>query len=63
VTEKIGDLVIIEGENRQQCDLCGRIDELRPYGPNREKICFDCAMSTPELKKAAEQRFKELLGG
>lgn len=24
------------------CELCGKEDELRPYGPKGENICFDC---------------------
>jgi hypothetical protein len=24
------------------CELCGKVDELRPYGPKGERICFDC---------------------
>lgn len=38
------------------CELCGKIDECRPYGPNDENICFDCAMkdeATTERKMAA----------
>lgn len=27
------------------CEMCGTIDECRPYGPNDENICFDCAMN------------------
>src|SRR4030095_6267735 len=27
-----------------KCEMCGKQDELRPYGPNNENICFDCAM-------------------
>lgn len=27
------------------CEMCGMIDECRPYGPNDENICFDCAMN------------------
>ena len=27
------------------CDMCGKIDECRPYGPNDENICFECAMT------------------
>ena len=36
--------VIIMPEEDQQCELCGKVDELRPYGPNGERICFDCGM-------------------
>lgn len=27
------------------CEMCGKIDECRPYGPNDENICYDCAMN------------------
>jgi hypothetical protein len=33
----------IAPEMDQMCELCGKIDECRPYGPNGEQICFDCA--------------------
>ena len=26
------------------CEMCGVVDECRPYGPNNENICFECAM-------------------
>lgn len=26
------------------CELCGQVEELRPYGPKGERICFDCGM-------------------
>lgn len=38
------------------CEMCGVIAECRPYGPNDENICFDCAMkdeATTEKKMAA----------
>ncbi len=38
------------------CEMCGKVDECRPYGPNDENICFDCAMKdeeTTERKMAA----------
>lgn len=41
---RIGNIVIIEPEENQQCDYCGKIAELRPYGPNRECICYHCGM-------------------
>ncbi len=45
----------IAPEPDQMCELCGKIDECRPYGPNDEQICFDCAMKdkqTTERKMA-----------
>ena len=49
-------IVVIEQENPQQCDLCGKIAELRPYGPNGEAICFDCGQKNPEAIVTAMQR-------
>lgn len=43
----------IEKEDPQQCDLCAGVAELRPYGPNGECVCFDCAMKDePAVKRA-----------
>lgn len=53
-------LGVIEAEPPQQCDDCGNIAELRPYGPKGEKVCFDCAMKNPE---AAERGFRKLVLG
>lgn len=38
----------IAAEKDQMCEICGVIAECRPYGPNDEQICFDCAMKDPE---------------
>ena len=35
---------LIQAMPKGQCDLCGKMDELRPYGPNGEFICFECGM-------------------
>lgn len=37
----------IAAEAPQQCDTCGKIAELRPYGPRGERICYDCARVDP----------------
>lgn len=42
-----------------KCQLCGVYDELRPYGPNNEWICFDCGMSN---ETNTENKFNEILG-
>lgn len=55
-------LVMIDGSKHAECKLCGQVEELRPYGPNDEMICFDCAMKDPataERKRAA--LFKDAL--
>lgn len=41
----------IKEEAPQCCQLCGIIDETRPYGPNGEEICFDCGMKDEETTK------------
>lgn len=51
VTKKIGKFVLIEKENAQQCDYCGKIAELRPYGKNGACICYDCAMKDEATTK------------
>lgn len=38
------------------CDFCHQFDELRPYGPNGENICFTCAMKDEET---SELRFRQ----
>ena len=35
----------IAQQEDEMCEMCGKIDECRPYGPNDENICFDCAMN------------------
>ncbi len=47
---------IIAEQPPEACEMCGIIAECRPYGPNDENICFDCAMKdeeTTERKMAA----------
>ncbi len=47
---------IIAQQADEVCEMCGAVDECRPYGPNDENICFDCAMkdkATTERKMAA----------
>ena len=36
-------LGVIMEEPPQACEMCGAIDECRPYGPNGEQICYECA--------------------
>lgn len=58
MTRKIGDVLIIEEELPQQCDFCGIIAELRPYGPNGEAVCYPCAMKD---ENAAKRQFEKRL--
>ena len=54
---------VIAQEPPQACELCGTIAECRPYGPNDEQICFDCAMATPESKAIAEKKMGQYIFG
>lgn len=59
MTRRIGNTLIIEKENNQQCDYCGKIAELRPYGKNNAVICFDCAMKDVDT---VQEVYKRRLG-
>lgn len=48
MTKRVGDIIFIEQEKPQQCDDCGKVDELRPYGPNGSKICVECGEKDPQ---------------
>lgn len=41
-------VLVVCAEAAQQCDDCGRVDELRPYGPGGSKICHPCGQKDPE---------------
>jgi hypothetical protein len=60
MSRRAGDTFIAEPERRQQCDDCGQIEELRPYGPGGSAVCFDCAMKDPA---GTEARFGQHLDG
>lgn len=59
MTKRIGNVVILEEEAPQQCDECGLIDELRPYGVNGMAICFDCS-ETDKHREAVLMAVAEL---
>lgn len=61
MTYKLPDgTVIITAESDGVCELCGAVDETRPYGPNGQQVCFDCGMKDePEAKR----QFNKLLDG
>lgn len=56
-----GRVVIIENEPHAECELCHEVDELRPYGPNGERICFSCAAKDPAMteRRMAQHLFGE----
>lgn len=50
---------IISVEKPQQCDDCGVIAELRPYGPGGATVCFKCGMKD---EAEMERQFSKLMG-
>jgi hypothetical protein len=48
MTKRIGDIVIIEDEEPDFCEYCGKLAELRPYGKNGARICFNCGIKNIE---------------
>jgi hypothetical protein len=44
MSERIGNVIVIAPEPDSTCELCGKQDETRPYGPGFKRICFDCGM-------------------
>ena len=54
---------IIAQEPDQVCEFCGTIAECRPYGPNSEQICFECATSTPEMQEVAKKKMAMYIFG
>ena len=60
MTHKVGNVLSIEKTPDCICELCGETDELRPYGPNGESVCFTCAMKD---EKAAGRAFDALMFG
>lgn len=50
----------IAPEPEARCELCGKIAELRPYGPKGERVCFECGMKDP---KAAERGMNRYIYG
>ncbi len=60
MSQRIGNVVIISEEKPQECQFCHETKECRPYGPNEEEICFDCAMKD---KETTVKRMKTVLFG
>ena len=51
---------VIKEEPPMKCELCGVIEETRPYGPNGERICFDCGMKD---KATTDRKMNEYIFG
>lgn len=63
MSKRIGNVVIIAPEPPAKCEECGTKAELRPYGKGGARICFNCAMSTPEKKAETERNMSIRLFG
>jgi len=57
----VNGIIIIEETPDAKCELCGKMGELRPYGPNNENICFECGMKDEKTtaKKMDEHLFSK----
>jgi len=56
MSQRIGNLIIIEPEPDGVCELCGIVGELRAYGPRGERICFECGQKDLETTKRQMER-------
>jgi len=57
MTRRVGNVVVIEGEESRRCELCGKEEECRPAGPKGEQVCWTCA----NKDKAAMARYEQRL--
>jgi hypothetical protein len=53
---------IIAAEPAQLCEICGNIDECRPYGPKGEQICFDCATTKCDKEQVERRMMNHIFG-
>lgn len=55
-------LGVIAQEPPQVCEMCGKIDECRPYGPNGEQICFECATTKCDPAQVEKRMAQHIFG-
>lgn len=60
LVEAIDEGRVIQEQPPGRCELCGKVAETRPYGPNGEEVCFPCGMKD---EAAARRAFDARLGG
>ena len=51
MTRWVGNVLVIEAEEDDKCEYCGKVAELRPDGKNGARICFECGMKDEEETK------------
>ncbi len=49
MSRRIKGVAVIEVEPDMICHECGKVAEVRPYGPGFSEICFDCGAKDPVL--------------
>ena len=55
-------LGIIAQQADEVCEMCGKVDECRPYGPDDANICFDCATTKCDPKQVEMRMAKHIFG-
>ena len=60
--KKLGNVTVLDRRAVPSgaCELCGKRNELRPYGPRGEWICFSCGMKD---EKTTSRRFSQIVFG
>lgn len=53
MTRRVGTYFLIEEEADRTCELCGALEECRPYGPTGEQVCFSCGMKDEDAADRA----------
>jgi hypothetical protein len=59
MTTRVGNIVILEAEPDATCELCGAVEETRPYGPDGKRICHPCGQK-PENRPHVERALRRL---
>ena len=57
---RVNGIVVIAKETDMKCELCGSIEETRPYGPRGERICYDCGQKN---QKVTQRQINQKLFG
>ena len=56
---RIGKYYIVQPERHEPCAECGKTKELRPWGENGARICFDCAQRTRESRARCARAMRD----
>ncbi len=57
------EVILVEVDGKGKCEYCGKVAELRPYGKDGAKICFECGMKNrEETERNMSNFFSALLG-